>query len=217
MTDKDPQSQLDSALEECGRLQEENARLRRQLSKHGIALPEPPESAATIAKAKSECDRIAIHQASDPEAKIALFRSLFRGREDVYAVRWDAPDGRAGYMPRADRDWKAYSASKPENRKKVDRKTRKYWPLTEEVIRKHLTGEITVGIYPLLLDETCWFLAVDFDKKNWQLDGAAFLAACSEMAVPASLERSRSGNGGQEFGRGDQWPVLRVVWHRHRL
>ena len=66
-------------------------------------------------------------------------------------------------------------------------------PLTDEVIRKHLAGEITVGIYPLLSDETCWFQAVDFDKKTWQLDAAAFLATCHEMGVPAALERSRSG------------------------
>ena len=66
-------------------------------------------------------------------------------------------------------------------------------PLTDEVIRKHLAGEITVGIYPLLSDETCWFLAVDFNKKTWQLDAAAFLATCHEMGVPATLERSRSG------------------------
>jgi superfamily II DNA or RNA helicase len=196
VTGKDPQSQLDSALAACGRLHEENARLRRLLSEHGISLPEPPETAAQVATTKPENDRSAVDQASDPEVKIALFRSLFGGREDVYAVRWEAPDGRAGYMPRADRDWKAYSASKPENRKKVDHKTRKCVPLTDEVVRKHLTGEITVGIYPLLLDETCWFLAVDFDKKSWQLDAAAFLAVCGELAVPASLERSRSGNGG---------------------
>jgi len=196
VTGKDPQSQLDSALAACGRLHEENARLRRLLSEHGIALSEPPEAAAQVESTKPEIDRSAVDQASNPEVKIALFRSLFRGREDVYAVRWEAPDGRAGYMPRADRDWKAYSASKLENRKKVDHKTRKHLPLTDEVVRKHLTGEITVGIYPLLLDETCWFLAVDFDKKSWQLDAAAFLAVCCELAVPASLERSRSGNGG---------------------
>lgn len=69
-------------------------------------------------------------------------------------------------------------------------------PLTDEVIRKHLAGEITAGIYPLLSDETCWFLAVDFDKKTWQLDAAAFLATCHAMGVPAALERSRSGRGG---------------------
>ena len=57
-------------------------------------------------------------------------------------------------------------------------------------------GKHTIGIYPLLLDETCWFLAVDFDKKAWQQDAVAFLATCQELSGPAALERSRSGNGG---------------------
>ena len=68
-------------------------------------------------------------------------------------------------MPKADRDWKAYLRAKDEDRKKVDRQTRKFRPLTDEVVRGHLVGDHTIGIYPLLQDETCWFLAVDFDKK----------------------------------------------------
>jgi len=87
-------------------------------------------------------------------------------------------------------------ASRLEDRKKVDRKTRTFRPLTDEVIRQHLAGEQTIGIYPLLVDETCWFLAVDFDKKTWQEDSAAFLDVCQELRVPAALERSVSGNGG---------------------
>ena len=85
----------------------------------------------------------------------------------------------------------------PKTEKKVDRKTRKFRPLTDEVIRHHLTGDLTVGIYPLLLDETCWFLAADFDKKIWQLTMPPLsLRRAGTMAVPAALERSRSGNGG---------------------
>jgi hypothetical protein len=99
-------------------------------------------------------------------------------------------------MPKADRDWKSYLSAKDEDRKKVDRLTRTYRPLTDDVIHGHLIGEQTVGIYPLLQDETCWLLAVDFDKKAWQEDTIAFLAACSELRVPAALERSRSGKGG---------------------
>src|SRR5207247_7859601 len=79
---------------------------------------------------------------------------------------------------------------------KVDRQTRKFRPLTDEVVRGHLVGDHTLGIYPLLQDETCWFLAVDFDKKTWQKDAAAFLTVCCELNVPAAPERSRSGNGG---------------------
>ncbi|HEY2467306.1 MAG TPA: hypothetical protein VGI45_05640 [Terracidiphilus sp.] len=128
--------------------------------------------------------------------RIALFRSLFRGREDVFAIRWQNDDGRSGYMPKADRDWKSYLGARAEDRKKVDCLTRKYRPLTDDVVREHLVGEHTVGLYPLLQDETCWILAVDFDKKTWQQDAAAFLTACREFEVPAALERSRSGNGG---------------------
>ena len=59
-----------------------------------------------------------------------------------------------------------------------------------------LIGENTVGLYSLHQDETCWVLAVNFDKKTWQQDAAAFLTARRELDVPAALERSRSGNGG---------------------
>jgi hypothetical protein len=76
------------------------------------------------------------------------------------------------------------------------RSLRKFRPLTDEVVRGHLVGDHTIGIYPLLQDETCWFLAVDFDKKTWQKDATAFLAVCCELNVPGALERSRSGNGG---------------------
>lgn len=81
-------------------------------------------------------------------------------------------------------------------RKKVDRKTRKLLPLTDDVLRQHLEGKQTIGVYPLLLDETCWFLAVDLDKKSWRDDAAAFLETCRELGASATLERSRSGDGG---------------------
>ena len=106
------------------------------------------------------------------------------------------PDGRIGYQPVALKDWKAINSARVEDRKRVDRDTRKYFPLTDAVIEDHLLGKVTVGVYPLLLDESCWFLAVDFDKKTWTEDSLAFLETCRELGVPASLERSRSGNGG---------------------
>jgi hypothetical protein len=68
-------------------------------------------------------------------------------------------------------------------------------PLSDDAIRNHLTGKQTIGIYPLLPDETCWFLAVDFDKKCWMADAAAFAATCRRFEVPIAVERSRSGNG----------------------
>jgi len=103
--------------------------------------------------------------------------------------------GKSGYLPAGEMDWHAIHAAKPEDRKKVGRKTRILQPLTDEVIKNHLTGKQTVGIYPLLPDETCWFLAVDFDKKSWMADTTAFIATCRHFRVPAFVERSRSGNG----------------------
>ena len=100
--------------------------------------------------------------------RITLFRSLFRGREDVYARRWEGVEGHSGCSPAAVKNWKAINESRPEDRKKVDQKTRKYLPVTEAVIERHLLGKETVGVYPLLPDETCWFLAADFDKKTWE-------------------------------------------------
>jgi len=184
---------FESREEDKQRLREENARLRRLLAAHGIPVPTPHEdvsalqtSSAVLAESKEERAR----------KRIALFRTLFRGREDVYARRWENPDGRSGYSPAALKDWKTINASKPADRKRVDRITRKFLPLTDTVVENHLLGKETVGIYPLLLDETCWFLAVDFDKKTWADDSHAFLDTCRELGVPAVLERSRSGNGG---------------------
>jgi superfamily II DNA or RNA helicase len=185
---------IQSPDDENRRLKEENDRLRRALIAHGI--PVPTEVPASPASPK-------LLVALPPESKedrarnrIALFRSLFRGRDDVYSRRWQNPDGRYGYMPAALKDWKAINQSKPEDRKRVEQKTRKFLPLTETVVEEHLLGKETIGVYPLLKDETCWFLAVDFDKKTWEYDSLAFLETCQQLKVPAALERSRSGKGG---------------------
>ena len=184
---------LQSTLAEVQRLREENVRLRRLLQEHGTRIPVQSTSEIPVTTSALPSAHAPVLKA---EQRIALFRSLFHGREDVYAVRWENADGRSGYIPKADRDWKAYLRTNDQDRKKVDRLTRKFRPLTDEVVRGHLVGDHTVGIYPLLPDETCWFLAVDFDKKTWQKDATAFLAVGSELNVPAAVEHSRSGNGG---------------------
>jgi hypothetical protein len=180
--------------EENQRLREENAGLRRLLAANGMPIPQfTPDNARsvqTITPAAVE------NREERARKRIALFRSLFRGREDVYARRWENSDGRSGYSPAAMKDWKAINSSRPEDRKKVDRNTRKFLPFGDVVIENHLLGKETIGIYPLLPDETFWFLAVDFDKKTWTDDSRAFLDTCQELNVPAALERSRSGNGG---------------------
>src|ERR1035441_7522752 len=193
--DQNLSSSSASALE-VGWLLEENARLRSLLIAHSIPIPEAAQPTLHLPQTLNAALEVRKPGVATAEQRIALFRSLFRGREDVYAIRWENVDGRSGYMPKADRDWKSYLSATAEDRKKVDRLTRTYRPLTEDAVRAHLVGEHTAGIYPLLQDETCWLLAVDFDKKTWQQDATAFLETCRELNVPAALERSRSGNGG---------------------
>jgi len=180
--------------QENARLREENARLRRLLSVHSILIPqfepEPPPPT------KHDETIGPLDKQERAKQRIALFRRLFRGREDVYARRWERDGKGSGYSPAAVKDWKAISRSRPEERKKIDRKTRRFLPLSDAVIEDHLLGNETVGVYPLLPDETCWFVAADFDKKTWEYDSLAFLETCQQFNVPAALERSRSGKGG---------------------
>src|SRR5258706_15047699 len=183
---------LKSAQEECDRLRAENARLRAMLGIQDSVSKDPGPTAIPIVSVSDSN----IAAPSTPEKKISVFRSLFRGREDVYAIRWEGKGGKSGYSPAGVMDWRAIHAARPEERKKVARKTRTLQPLTDSEIHDHLTGKQTIGVYPLLPDETCWFLAVDFDKKTWEYDSQAFVETCQELSVPAALERSRSGKGG---------------------
>ncbi len=194
MTGNDPDSlPFESPEQENVRLREENARLRRLLAAHSIAIPQWTSAVPNPTKVVEVAP---VDKQERARKRIALFRSLFRGREDVYARRWESADGHSGYSPAAVKDWKAINKSRPEERKKVDQKTRTFLPVTDTVIESHLLGRETVGIYPLLADETCWFLAADFDKKTWEYDALAFLETCQNLGVPAALERSRSGKGG---------------------
>ncbi|MCW5556130.1 MAG: DUF559 domain-containing protein [Verrucomicrobiae bacterium] len=138
---------------------------------------------------------------SSPAEKIALFRSLFRGREDVYPRRFvSRKTGKAGYAPACANEWVRGVCEKPKV-KCAECPHRRFLPVTEEVIRWHLSGrdelgrDFVMGVYPMLLDETCCFLAVDFDKENWLADAGAFVETCRSLELPVALERSRSGNG----------------------
>ena len=176
MESDDIAQQLKRALEECSLLREENKRIRLLL----CVPEEKPNAPATRNLSLDD--------------KITLFRSLFRGREDVYPVRWEAKTGKSGYSPACANEWKRPLCTKP-RMKCSDCDNRELVPVTDEAIQDHLTGKHTIGVYPLLPDETCWFLAVDFDKTTWKEDVAAFLKTCEEMGVPIAFERSRSGNG----------------------
>ena len=142
---------------------------------------------------------------SSQESKIALFRQLFRGREDVYPSRFESvKTGKKGYQPVCGNEWVEGICEKPRIRCE-DCQHRQFLPVTDQVVKNHLLGmdpqdrsgrDFTMGVYPMLLDETCWFLAADFDKVSWQVDAGAFLETCRLFDGPAALEISRSGNGG---------------------
>ncbi|MCD9577508.1 DEAD/DEAH box helicase [Flavobacterium soyae] len=129
------------------------------------------------------------------ESQINIFRSLFRGRDDVFAIRWEK-SGKSGYMPAYQYDLYHYRAYKMNGGTFQNYPHKTYLPITETEIQKHLNGIQQIGIYPLLLDNTSWFLVADFDMQNWKDEAAVFLNACKNKSIPAYLERSRSGNGG---------------------
>ncbi len=129
------------------------------------------------------------------EKKIKLFGSLFKGRSDVFSKRWESRSGKSGYSPACDNEWRPSVCKKPKI-KCSQCNNRALTPLNDKVLYNHLSGKQTIGVYPLLQDDSCWFLAVDFDKSNWREDVLSFLQTCDELSIPASLERSRSGNGG---------------------
>lgn len=128
-----------------------------------------------------------VHQHSAADAKIRLFRSLFRGRDDVYPRRFESrKTGKSGYSPACGNEWVRGICEKPRI-KCSECQYRQFLPLTDEVIRWHLSGfeqageSFVAGIYPMLQDETCFFLAVDFDKEGWIEDSRAFMETCRAL------------------------------------
>ena len=175
-------------------LLDELTQLRRQLLQKGS----PAQLLLNI-------QGIKVNNQSSQEEKIRLFRSLFKGREDVFPRRFEnSKTGKSGYAPVCRNEWQAGICQKP---KIACQKCnfRAFVQVNDEIIRDHLMGidpndrsgrDFTMGVYPLLADESCWFLAADFDKSTWTEDAKTFLETCVSYQVPAVLERSRSGNGG---------------------
>ncbi|MET8453999.1 DEAD/DEAH box helicase family protein [Streptomyces sp. NPDC005209] len=196
---------LDVALEENAELHEEIARLRADNARlcsllgqdiQTVPASMPPVPEPVPAPPPAGAGGLPYADASSSaEAKIALFRTLFAGREDVYAKRWvSAKSGRTGWSPAEDN---------PFDKNKAD-EDRVFWPLTDETVYLHLDptqqgrNELHIGLYPLLADDSCRLLACDFDGKDgsdWRADATAYIAACQEAGVPALLEISRSGKG----------------------
>ena len=119
---------------------------------------------------------MAIHHRSSVEDKIRLFRSLFRGRDDVYPRRFEnRRSGKTGYSPACAKEWVTGVCEKPRVQCAACQHER-FSPVTDDVIRRYLVGKnehdysFVAVVYPMLLDETCFFLAIDLDKANWQAD-----------------------------------------------
>lgn len=141
-----------------------------------------------------------VSRRSSPQEKIDLFRSLFKGREDVYALRWyNTKTGKSGYSPVCQNKWRPGVCNMPKT-KCADCKYRSFATLADKALYDHLSGKDefcrdVIGIYPLLPDETTHFLAIDFDENDWQKDISAVCKVCEEYRICAAVERSRSGNG----------------------
>ena len=165
-----------------GRIRELRERLaRKERAAKGLT-PPLPFSRTTAAPASQD-------------EKIALFRSLFRGREDVFPRLWESSKtGKKGYSPVCDNEWAQGTCLKPQVRcGKCPGQA--FTKVSDDVVRAHLTGRHVMGVYPLLEDETCWFLAADFDKKSWQDDVGSYVETCRSFGAEPAVERSRSGNG----------------------
>ncbi|MFV0593060.1 MAG: TOTE conflict system archaeo-eukaryotic primase domain-containing protein [Draconibacterium sp.] len=198
-------------LLENNHLKEEIKRLRTKLGKDAIheelqgsdnkvpeylAVPEPELVDWHIESSLSTPPET-INKQSDAGTKIQLFQSLFKGRDDVYAKRWENnTKGTAGYSPACSNEWSPGICQKPKIKCSAC-KNRDCLPLDEVVIDAHLRGSqnLVAGLYPLLLNETCWFLAIDFDDEGWQKDVTTLRRVCSEFEIQVAVERSRSGNG----------------------
>jgi hypothetical protein len=152
--------------------------------------------------------KLGVTKDSPSDEKISLYLSLFRGRQDIYARRWESiRTGKSGYMPACKNEWVRGLCRKPEI-KCGECPAREFLSLSESVIRNHLQGfdpretsrsaakqDFSIGIYPLLTDNKCWFIAADFDKEAWTEDISTFRTTCLTHEISLAVERSRSGKG----------------------
>src|SRR5215207_6760382 len=174
--------ELSALREEVARLRAENARLLRLLE----LTPRQARPPGPVQTCVFDGQPGPVHAGSTPAAKVAFFASLFAARPDVYALRWEkAGTGREGWVPAVRGGW----------RKGVPAAGREYLPLTDEVIAAHLSGELELGLYPLLDGDRCCWLAADFDGATAMLDALAYLKAARAAGASAALEVSRSGRG----------------------
>ena len=138
-----------------------------------------------------------MHAGLAPQEKIDIFKNLFKGRNDVFAARWESKDKiKTGYTPVCLNEWKRGACIKISRGKCKDCENQKYASLSDYYIEQHLRGYKTYGIYPLLDDNASYFIVADFDGENWQAEVAEFIEKCGQYHLTAYIERSRSGEGG---------------------
>ena len=141
-----------------------------------------------------------VHKRSTPEEKVTLFLSMFTGRKDVYAERW-GDEKKNGYSPACKNEWKPNCGKKGSKVKCSECPNPDFKEFDASAVVKHLNGDITIGAYAMLTDETCRFLAFDFDDKEYnsqdklRQDVALIRKVCAEKQVSMGVERSRSGKG----------------------
>lgn len=198
MNEQAPEEEIAAVRRDLAALETQRRRLVDRLSHLQKAVRKPTTS---------EPVKPAVTNASSAMEKVALFRRLFGGRTDVFPARWDnQKSGKSGYAPACSNEWIKGVCGKPQV-KCGECPNQAFIAVTSEVIEGHLRGEDRVrpnrwntgfvaGVYPLLFDDTCQFLAVDFDKRDWSVDALAFLDACRQFEISCGLERSRSGKGG---------------------
>ena len=197
----------ESLLRENETLRQENELLRSQLAQLSSDQVCSVDVSVNSAEAETESNsdskhnqNVSVTHLSSPDEKIRLFRSLFRGREDVFARRWhNSSKGTSGYQPVCENEWNRDYCDKTRFRCSQC-PNRIFVPLDDKHVFDHLAGKDiycrdVIGIYPLLEDDTCFFLCVDFDEASYEKDVIVFASACDDVHLPAYIERSRSGNG----------------------
>lgn len=176
-------------------LLEENKQLKSEIYKLKKEIEELKSRISTSIDNKKQINNHSININSTLEEKIKLYRSLFYGRNDVFALRWDNDSKNThGYKPDCIYEWKHGICNKSEI-KCSDCDFRKFKSLEDNDILEHLSGKKTIGLYPLLPNDKCKFLAIDFDDSSWQKDALCVIDTFNKFNISTSIERSRSGNG----------------------
>lgn len=198
----DPNDEIARIRKRLSALEAEQDALRARLQE--LERPTLPFDGPVAPPASAAASSSPVTSSSPSAEKIMLFRRMFAGRADVFPIRWEnRKTGKSGYAPACANEWAKGLCRKPLV-KCGECPNQAFIPLSDEVIEWHLRGsdnrhassdDFVAGVYPLMPDDTCWFLAGDFDKENWAADASAFLETCLAKDIPAALERSRSGNG----------------------